>query len=353
MVDQAEENLVSSYRSVKTEDCFTPTSKLYDDATIRIQDLSFSYKSRQDVRVLDEVSLSIQKNQISCIVGKSGSGKSTLAALLCGLYHPDGGKIIYGQNKNHLRVYADEKLSPEKVELLHDLFGVVEQSSTTLFSGTIAENIAYGNVSSSLPSPSFRFKLTLLLASRPAQRQPGGDRVGGPGRARARLHQRLPRGLRDPGGRERLFALGRPASSNCSGPRTGQEADLLAPGRAHGSPGRGQREGAHPSAPQVSDPLTLSRRSSDRFPLKQSERAQHDHPLHPLGCSQEHLRRHLLAGERAFAFVKRIKEESCHKATFRELCTERKKVGERKKGERIADQALMRFKSTDIICNRH
>jgi ABC-type multidrug transport system fused ATPase/permease subunit len=147
VVDRAEENLVSSYRSVKGEECFTPTSKLYDDATIRVQDLSFSYKSRHDVRVLDDVSLSIQKNQISCIVGKSGSGKSTLAALLCGLYHPDSGKIIYGQNKNHLRVYADEKLSPEKVQLLHDLFGVVEQSSTTLFSGTIGENIAYGNVS--------------------------------------------------------------------------------------------------------------------------------------------------------------------------------------------------------------
>jgi ABC-type multidrug transport system fused ATPase/permease subunit len=142
------------------EECYTPTSKRYDDATIAIENLSFSYKTRSNVAVLKNISLTIQKNQITCIVGKSGSGKSTLTALLCGLYYPDEGKIVYGKSKNHLQVAAGEKMTYEKEKLLHDLFGVVEQSSTTLFSGTILDNIAYGRVKS------FHFLLLVCSSNR-------------------------------------------------------------------------------------------------------------------------------------------------------------------------------------------
>jgi ABC-type multidrug transport system fused ATPase/permease subunit len=146
------------------EECYTPTSKRYDDATILIENLSFSYKTRSNVTVLKNISLAIQKNQITCIVGKSGSGKSTLTALLCGLYYPDEGKIVYGKSKNHLQVAAGEKMTYEKEKLLHDLFGVVEQSSTTLFSGTILDNIAYGRVKAS-PFLLFSYSSNRFLSS--------------------------------------------------------------------------------------------------------------------------------------------------------------------------------------------
>lgn len=122
----------------------TPTSKLYDDATISVDSLSFSYSSREGVVVLRDLSLTIQRHRITAIVGKSGSGKSTLAALLCGLYCPDEGRIVYGRHKRHLLVTAGHPLTEGEERLLHDLFGVVEQSSATLFSGSVRENIAYG-----------------------------------------------------------------------------------------------------------------------------------------------------------------------------------------------------------------
>lgn len=115
-------------------------------SSIYIENVSFYYKHRPDVLVLKNVSLTIQKNQITCIAGKSGAGKSTLAAILCGLHHPTSGVISYGKNIEIVGE-ADRGSYNEDKEMLHNLFGVVEQSSSTLFTGTIVDNIAYGKVS--------------------------------------------------------------------------------------------------------------------------------------------------------------------------------------------------------------
>jgi subfamily B ATP-binding cassette protein MsbA len=59
---------------------------------IRINELSFSYPTRQDV--LKEINIIIPKNQTVAIVGESGSGKSTLADILLRLYDLSKGKIL-------------------------------------------------------------------------------------------------------------------------------------------------------------------------------------------------------------------------------------------------------------------
>jgi ABC-type multidrug transport system fused ATPase/permease subunit len=126
-----------------------------------IENLCFSYKLRSSSSlILNSLNLTISKNQITCIIGKSGSGKSTFASLLCGLYQPTSGRIIYGSNNvNEMIIIEgneeseegeeaqDKKEEKKQNQHLHNLFGVVQQSSSTLFTGTIADNIAYGKVS--------------------------------------------------------------------------------------------------------------------------------------------------------------------------------------------------------------
>lgn len=108
---------------------------------IHIENVSFAYKARPENTIIDNLSITIRPCSINCFVGKSGSGKSTLAALLCGLHHPTHGAIQYGD----LLVSSNEnRISDETI--LFSLFGVVEQSSTTLMSGTIGDNIEYGKL---------------------------------------------------------------------------------------------------------------------------------------------------------------------------------------------------------------
>jgi len=71
------------------------------DIILKAQSLNKSYKMNKQVRldVLKDVSLEIEANKISVIVGASGAGKSTLLHLLGALDRPDSGKIIY-KNEN-------------------------------------------------------------------------------------------------------------------------------------------------------------------------------------------------------------------------------------------------------------
>ncbi|WP_316521145.1 ABC transporter ATP-binding protein [Kitasatospora brasiliensis] len=61
---------------------------------IRVEDVSFTYPGR-DTPALDEVSITIRRGQVIALVGENGSGKSTLAHLLCGVYQPHQGHILW------------------------------------------------------------------------------------------------------------------------------------------------------------------------------------------------------------------------------------------------------------------
>lgn len=73
--------------------------------------LSKSYKTNKDVelQVLKDISLEIESEKISVIVGASGAGKSTLLHLLGALDRPDSGKVLY-ETKNIFNL-SDEKLA--------------------------------------------------------------------------------------------------------------------------------------------------------------------------------------------------------------------------------------------------
>ena len=98
---------------------------------VQFDDVSFRYK--EDVPLIDDMSLDIAPGQMIAIVGPTGAGKTTLVNLLMRFYDVDSGAIrVDGVDIRELKRGA-----------LRRMFGMVLQD-TWLFSGTIRENIAYG-----------------------------------------------------------------------------------------------------------------------------------------------------------------------------------------------------------------
>ena len=63
---------------------------------LKAENISKSFEKGKDnkIDVLKDVSLSINKNEITVIVGASGAGKSTLLHILSGLAKPDNGSVV-------------------------------------------------------------------------------------------------------------------------------------------------------------------------------------------------------------------------------------------------------------------
>jgi len=95
--------------------------------------VSFSYPTRPDSPALDNLSLNIGKGESVAIVGASGAGKSSLFQLLLRFYDPQSGGVKVNGVELHEMALTD----------LRDQFAWVSQDAV-IFSGTIADNIAYG-----------------------------------------------------------------------------------------------------------------------------------------------------------------------------------------------------------------
>jgi putative ABC transport system ATP-binding protein len=99
---------------------------------IRFENVSFAYPTRPAVKIFSSLSFEIPQGKNVAIVGPSGGGKSTIASLLLRFYLPTDGRItIDGKD-----------ISTMNVKSLRRKIGIVSQEPV-LFSGTIAENIAY------------------------------------------------------------------------------------------------------------------------------------------------------------------------------------------------------------------
>ncbi|QXE25812.1 ABC transporter related [Richelia sinica FACHB-800] len=61
---------------------------------IEIKNLSFAYPGSNS-KILDNINLKIQPQQMIALVGENGAGKTTLAKLLCRLYDPSSGEILW------------------------------------------------------------------------------------------------------------------------------------------------------------------------------------------------------------------------------------------------------------------
>jgi ATP-binding cassette subfamily B protein len=99
--------------------------------SLEIRDVTFAYDPERPV--LRGTTLSVQPGERVAVMGPSGEGKSTLAALIARFYDPSEGSIeLDGRD-----------LRSMPLTWLRSQVGVVLQD-TVLFTGTVAENIAYG-----------------------------------------------------------------------------------------------------------------------------------------------------------------------------------------------------------------
>ncbi|KAJ5610629.1 hypothetical protein N7510_007348 [Penicillium lagena] len=109
-----------------------------DLTPIQFNKVNFRYPSRPNTLVLKDVSINIQRNSCTAIVGRSGSGKSTIASLLLSLYESPiarhGRSTVTLGGVDLLRLH---------VPTLRSQIAIVSQQPT-IFPGTIHDNISYG-----------------------------------------------------------------------------------------------------------------------------------------------------------------------------------------------------------------
>jgi ATP-binding cassette subfamily B protein len=100
---------------------------------LKFDKVSFSYHGAEEA-VLDNISFNAKPGELTAIIGGTGSGKSTLINLIPRFYEVTSGRIL-------IDGMDIRKLTQEK---LHAKIGLVPQKAV-LFTGTIAENISFGN----------------------------------------------------------------------------------------------------------------------------------------------------------------------------------------------------------------
>ena len=116
-------------------DSFTPKTENWEPirGDITFEDVTFRYPDG-DEKILEHFDLHIPFGTNLAIVGETGAGKSTLANLICRFYEPTEGRVL-----------IDGRDARERSQLwLHSAIGYVLQTPH-LFSGTIRENLLYGN----------------------------------------------------------------------------------------------------------------------------------------------------------------------------------------------------------------
>ena len=112
----------------KTED---QPAKIYGN--ISYENVTFSYPTRKDIKVLQNLNLKIEAGKKVALVGSSGAGKSTIIQLLQRFYDIEGGDVkVDGKNIFDYPITAYRKN-----------LGIVPQE-VLLFGGSIRENLLYG-----------------------------------------------------------------------------------------------------------------------------------------------------------------------------------------------------------------
>lgn len=104
------------------------------DGSVEFTDVSFSYAKRPDKTVLDDIDLIIPFGQTVSIIGGTGSSKSSLVQLIPRLYDVTGGCVKVG---------GVDVRNYDLQTLRHNVAMVLQKN--TLFSGTIKENLRWGN----------------------------------------------------------------------------------------------------------------------------------------------------------------------------------------------------------------
>ena len=120
----------------ETPDITDPEDPVMDvkDGSIDFDHVNFSYKHGSGKNALSDIDIHIKSGETIGVIGGTGSGKSSLVNLICRLYDVDSGEVCVGGVD--VRQYD--------TEVLRNQVSVVLQKNT-LFSGTIMENLRWGD----------------------------------------------------------------------------------------------------------------------------------------------------------------------------------------------------------------
>ena len=124
----------------ETSDITNPENPDYTvtDGSIRFDHVTFRYNATSAKPVLDDINLSIRSGETIGIIGGTGSSKSSLANLISRLYDVSEGTVLVGGKD--VRSYDLDTLRNEVAVVLQN---------NVLFSGTIYENLRWGNKNAS------------------------------------------------------------------------------------------------------------------------------------------------------------------------------------------------------------
>lgn len=105
-----------------------------ENGDVTFENVMFSYVKDSENPILKDISFSVKSGETIGIIGGTGSGKTSLVSLISRLYDVASGKVLVGGKD--VREYD--------LEVLRDEVSVVLQKNV-LFSGTIFENLRWGN----------------------------------------------------------------------------------------------------------------------------------------------------------------------------------------------------------------
>ncbi len=103
--------------------------------TLSVEEVSFQYSD--EVRVLDRLSLEVNRGEVVAIAGPSGCGKSTLLSILAGLRRPKSGSVSWYEDDSH-RQFGRE-------------LALLFQRDTVLPWRTVEQNVAFGPQNLKMP----------------------------------------------------------------------------------------------------------------------------------------------------------------------------------------------------------
>lgn len=138
--------------SLSDEGCALPQKRV-NSGSVEFKDVTFRYYKENKEAVLSHISFRVESGQVLGIIGSTGSGKTTLVQMIPRLYDTDRGQVLV--DGVDVRDYS--------LKNLRDGVGMVLQKNV-LFSGTIMENLMWGDSAAS--------REEILAASKAAQADP-------------------------------------------------------------------------------------------------------------------------------------------------------------------------------------
>ncbi len=124
------------------------------EAIIELKNIVYRYTEDQDLLVLDDVSLAIEKGEWVTLIGPNGSGKSTLTKVINGLIRPNSGQVwIQGT-----------EMTEANLGSLRRKIGMVFQNPENQFVGaTVEDDVAFGLENLGMPREEMAIRIKAAL----------------------------------------------------------------------------------------------------------------------------------------------------------------------------------------------